>query len=114
MSGGSARSPHSLRHADAEIGGIEMEVGFERRGSIVENDFAAAHDVASLGYGKGAFGVLLDQEDGDAFGADGAEEVVDLVDDCWREAEGRLVEHQEPWAGDECPGDRELLLLPAR
>ena len=101
------------RHADAEIGGVELRIRLQRRRRTVQDDGAAAHDIGAVGESEGALGVLLDEEDGDALGADAAEQGVDLVDDRRREPERGLVEHEELRPGKEGAGDGELLLLAA-
>src|SRR5438445_1638593 len=102
-----------LRHADAEIGGIEMRIGLQGGRRAVEDEGAAAHDIGAIGQTEGALRALLYEQDGDALRTDVAEERVDLVDNRRREAERRLVEHQELRARQEGAGDGKLLLLAA-
>src|SRR5207302_10245433 len=57
---------------------------------------------------------LLDQEDGEAAVADRRQGLEDHVDEARRETERRLVQQQHLRIRDQRPGDRQLLLLPAR
>ena len=74
----------------------------------------AAEDVGTVGELDRPGGVLLDEQDRDAFGAQLLERVEDDVDHDRREPERRLVEEKQPRAREQCTGDRELLLLAAR
>src|SRR5580700_5318912 len=60
-----------------------------------------------------AIDVLLDQHNGDAFGGDGAEALIDVADDDRRQAQRELIAQQEPRVGHQGAADRRHLLLAA-
>src|SRR5687767_13267970 len=62
----------------------------------------------------GPLSALLDEKDRDPALADRRQLLEDLLDECRRQSERRLVQKQHRRARDERPADRELLLLPAR
>ena len=67
-----------------------------------------------MGDAERALDVLLDEEDRDALAVDARHDRGDLIDDARRQAEERLVDHQQPRARHETAGDGHHLLLAAR
>ncbi|HEX2071825.1 MAG TPA: hypothetical protein VHF90_09290 [Thermoleophilaceae bacterium] len=100
----------------AAAGSAARQSGRARaRPASLEDDLAGrAHHVGAVGELERAQRVLLDQQHGHAFLAQAGDDREDLVDHRRREAERRLVEQQQPRAGDESASDREHLLLAAR
>src|SRR5439155_12143035 len=72
------------------------------------------HDVGAVGDLDRPCGVLLDEEDRDAFLLQLLEDLEDPVDDERRKAQRRLVEEEQFRAGEQSAGNRELLLLASR
>ena len=69
------------------------------------------HDGGAGGHGQGRGHELLDQEDGHPLGGQGADQLVELVDDQRRQAHRQLVEQQDLGPGDQGPRDGQHLLL---
>ena len=56
---------------------------------------------------------LLDDDDGDAVVAQGSQSLLHATCRLGREAQGQLVDEQEPWRGDQGHGQRQHVLLAA-
>src|SRR3954452_7203253 len=92
--------------SEAEIGVPQGLVGHQRAGRVGDDDPAQVEDDADVGDGQGAAGVLLDQQHRETLRVDElAEQPEDLGHDPRREAEGGLVEQQDPWLGQQCAAD---------
>src|SRR3990172_1282518 len=103
----------------AELGKAKVElfdvfVLAEAGRRAVEHDFAVFEHVAVVGDVEGGAGVLLDEQDGQAFlGVDAPDELKDLFHEQRAEAEAALVAAHDARLGDEGAADDEHLLLAA-
>src|SRR5215469_8597589 len=95
---------------------IAANIGFHHVASVAgQYHFAALHDDIALGQRAGEFEILLDQQDCHvAPRRETADDALDVLDDRGLDPFRRLVEDEELRLGDECAGNGELLLLPAR
>src|SRR5215471_20875408 len=99
--------------SDLEPLPADRSVRAELRGRSRENDPSMAHHVQPLGELERNGELLLDEQQRDAPALDLAEEVGDELDDPWREALGRLVDHDEIRVAHERASEGEHLLLAA-
>src|SRR6185369_3678014 len=109
-----ARAPHSrsaLLATRAEIRLDDARVACQLGRGPLERDLAHLEDVAVVGDLERGARVLLDEQDGDAGRAQSGDRREDVADDERREAEARLVEHQEPGLAHQRAADREHLPL---
>src|SRR5258705_7968095 len=79
-----------------------------------EGDAAGFHDVGAARELEGHVGVLLDHQDRGAFALDARDDLEHGLGDRGGQAEGGLVEQDEPRPGHEAAADGEHLLLAAR
>ena len=87
---------------------------FQLAGRPREGDLAAFDEIEPVGHLERHVGVLLDQQNGDPFRVQLADDVEDLLDDERRETDGRLVHEQDPGTGHQPPRDGQHLLLASR
>src|SRR5579859_5684844 len=107
------RPPGSGRRS-REVGGrqpLGVE-GFPRADRQAQ--LRIGHHVRPVGEPRRQLRPLLDEQDRDAAVADLAERAEDRLDDRGSETERRLVEEQQLRIREQCPSDRELLLLAPR
>src|SRR5437763_6899880 len=103
----------SFRHT--EVGGLHAAVAAELLGRSLDLDPAHAHEVRAVADAERLVDVLLHEQDRHPLLlAQPDDQVEDEPDELRREAEGRLVEEEQPGHGHERTRDRELLLLDAR
>ena len=89
-------------------------VGVHRGARPPRHHLAARHDDVVVGERLGEIVILLDQQDRHlAALRELADRALDVLDDGWLDAFGRLVQDQQLWAQRERAADRELLLLTA-
>ena len=77
-------------------------------------DAAGLEQVGAIDHAQHLLHVLLDDQHGEAAGADALDQLEHLLDDDRREAGGRLVEQQQLRLGHQRAADRAHLLLAAR
>src|SRR5882724_650757 len=83
------------------------------RGAAVDHRASALQHVAAGGDGERQLDVLLDEEQGHAVAVDAADRLRQALDDLGREAEERLVDHEQPRPRHEAARDGDHLLLAA-
>ena len=79
------------RRLQAEVGRADLVVAQEVGGAALHGDAAVFDDVAAVGDGEAVDDVVLDDEDGDAAGADVLDAGEDFLGDLGGEAEGGFV-----------------------
>src|SRR6185503_2908182 len=104
-----------LLPAAFEIGGFDFRALEQFAPAAGQGDQAIDHHVAAVGELERVIGVLLDQEDREAFlGIELADGVEDLAHDQRRQTKRRLVEQQKPRPAHQRARDRQHLLLATR
>src|SRR6266542_2338281 len=101
------------RPSDPEVRGADLRVRRELRARPLEPDPPGLDHRAPLRDLERLAQVLLDEEHGDAGRVPLGDRAHHLLDEDRREAEARLVEHEEPRLRHERAPDRAHLLLPA-
>src|SRR5258708_4641619 len=101
------------RSLDAEVRALDVGRAEQLLAGAGLHDRPGLEHIAAVGDLERLRRVLLDQEDGDALRVDLAHDLEDRLDEDRREAERRLVEHQELRLRHERAADREHLLLAA-
>src|SRR5690606_35030799 len=98
----------------AQVSLPNLGIPLELVGHPLQHQPARLQHIASLGHMEGQAGVLLHQEDGHPLPVDGLDGAEDLHHQLGSEAEGWLIQEQEPGRGHESPADGQHLLLSAR
>ena len=80
--------------AGKEVDNAVGQVGQQRGARTFERDLAGLQHITAVGNLKGGAGVLLHKQDGDAAGSQRDDGSQDLIHQCRRQAERRLVQHQ--------------------
>ena len=111
---GARRLSVVLVGASAEVGRLHARVAGQRRRRAAERDLAGLEHVAVVRAFERGARVLLDQQDRDAVVAQAAHDREDLLHDQRRQAEARLVEHQQARRRHQRAAQREHLALAAR
>ena len=100
--------------ADAEEPLLQIAIGREPARLDDAVDPPVDHDGDVVGNGRGDADILLDDENRHvAFLAEADQHLLDLRDNDWRQALGRLVHDEEMRIGDQRAGNRQHLLLAA-
>ena len=92
----------------------QVVAGQQVGGRPVEADLAALDEEGVVGQAHGPVHALLDEDHRGAVGVDPPHDVHEPVDGHGGQAEGQLVDHQQPGPGHHHPGQRQHLLLAAR
>src|SRR5262245_60694592 len=108
------RDGGSRRRSAAEVGPPDALVREQRGARSVERDRTVLEDVSPVGEPQRSQHILFHEEDGDALAIDLGEIREDRGDDDRRQAERRLVEHEQARTRHERAADRHHLLLAAR